>query len=179
MLIIPIWVTLMLTIITITIIITSFVILLSESQHEMPIIKFLAIVIPPVLSGILILIMAFGGTPIYEEEYGRTVNLYALDSDNGLTGTFLLGSGTIQNIQYYIGYINIEEDDYKQIKFDASNSVLRLKDDETPRAEIYKEYKFMKYFNLILLETMYSSEKSILYIPRDGLKNEYSVNYWI
>ena len=135
------------------------------------------ILIPLLLFSLLILIMAFGGTSIYEEEYDKTINLYALDSDNGVRGTFLLGGGNIHDVQYYIGYTNTKEDDYMRVKFDASNSVLRLKDNETPRAEIYKEHKFRSFFNLILIEDIISSEKAILYIPRDGLKNEYSVNY--
>lgn len=171
MIIIPFWI----TVILISILVIAFVIslLVLELSRKKSIVKILAFIIPSVL----LLLIVFGASPIYEEEYDRTVNLYALDSDNDIRGTFLLGGGNVHNIQCYIGYTNIVEDDYKQIKFDASNSVLRLKDDETPRAEIYKECKFISYFNLILLETMYSSEKAILYIPHDGLKNEYSVNY--
>lgn len=139
--------------------------------------SYIIILIFSILFGILVSVLVFGGTPIYEEEYDRTINLYALDSGNGVKGIFLLGGGTIHDVQYYIGYTNTKEDDYMQVKFDASNSVLRLKDDEIPRAEIYKQHGFSNFFDLILVEKSGVSEKAILYIPRDGLKNEYSVNY--
>ena len=122
------------------------------------------------------LILMFGGVPTYESDYTSTIDLYALESGSGLKSVFLLGGGTINNIQYYIGYTNVGNNDYRQVKFDASKSILRLDDEEKPRAEIYKRHRFYNVFDLMLIDKGYYDTDTIIYIPTDGLKNSYAVN---
>lgn len=129
-----------------------------------------------IVSFALIFVALFVGEPVYEEEYDKTINLYALDSGNGVKGTFLLGSGSVNDVQYYIGYTNVGGKDYAQVKFDASKSILRLDDEEIPRAEMYKIHSFGNVFGLFLIDKGYSGIKAILYIPTTGLKNVYEVN---
>lgn len=134
------------------------------------IVNILAII--ALLFGIGLLVVELN-TPFEENrDIDTSINLYALGSGNGVHGTFILGGGSINDIQYYVGYTNIDDNKFTQVKFDASKSILILDDNETPRAETYKYHK--KIFGL--LDDEITNSTTYIYIPKDGLKNVYEIN---
>ena len=125
--------------------------------------------------GVGISAYASGDKEYYDVE-GDSVYLYALGSGSGVHGTFLLGTGSIDDTQYYIGYTNIRNNEYKQIKFDASKSKLILDDSETPRAvPVLRKMKEKTFLPDVIVDSPIQYGFDI-YIPTDGIKQVYAVN---
>lgn len=140
------------------------------ASHDNKIINILAIIVLLLDVGLLVVVL---NTPVEENrDIDTSINLYALGSGNGVHGTFILGGGGINDIQYYVGYTNIDDNKFTQVKFDASKSILILDDNETPRAETYKYHR--KIFGLF--DDEITNSTTYIYIPKDGLKNVYEIN---
>lgn len=104
----------------------------------------------------------------------ETKELYALQDSNGISGSFFLGSGRIDEEMHYV-YI-VKEDRGKQmqtLKIDTNNIYLNDNVD-TPTLDIYSKdfkYKWMYWFAMPSWDCEY-----IFNIPPDSIDYKYNID---
>lgn len=133
-----------------------------------------------IVSSVLsVLIIAFGKAQLETEERVRSsYNLVALDTDKETVGShssiFFVGSGYIGEEMYYHFFYETSNG-VKYDKIRANGKVYIVETNDTPK--VVKYYKYYKDKESIF----YDSEprghiKTVLYIPKGTIKNNYKVN---
>lgn len=110
----------------------------------------------------------------YKYEYLEIVNL----QDNSLTsGSFFLGSGSINETPYYIYYYKTEDCFYKMGKTNANNAKIKITDG-TPRKVIRKKFIVAKNFierNFVVIPPKES--KTVYFeVPPGSIKEIYNLD---
>lgn len=66
-------------------------------------------------------------------EYKEYVNIVFLNNQQNIEGSFLLGSGTIKEVEYYFYFIKREDSGYKRDKIEVSKVIIYETDEESPK----------------------------------------------
>lgn len=85
--------------------------------------------------------------------------------DDSVTGTFVLGIGTVSNKQYYVAYEIQEDGGLKLIQLDAEKTTIyqTLSENETPYVECY-------------CNGFYTIKEIKLYVPENTIQRNYDLD---
>lgn len=134
---------------------------------------FLAGIIGTLIGGLIGLVIALA-LPAKTEIVKTTYNLEALQDNNGVSGSFFLGSGQIEGKMKYVfyyekdGFYKLEQVDYEEVKVKYS--------DEKPKAERFNR-KYVKdaFINNFAIGCNHYQEY-IIYVPKGTIKQNYTLD---
>jgi hypothetical protein len=112
-----------------------------------------------------------GGIVVNEYVLKDTFPIYALQDNNGVQGSFFLGSGSVDsNLKYY--YAAQCEDGIKIYNIDTEKAI--LKNDENPHIETYKAQFVNKFLRNNLANLC--DDKYKIYIPQGSIQYNFNVD---
>mgnify|MGYP000630283228 CR=1 FL=1 len=106
----------------------------------------------------------------YKPVSGETKNIISLRNNNEVSGSFILGSGRIDEKEYYYTFIKINNDKYKRKKYPVEKSVIY----ETSQNS-QKVVEKRKTIDDPLIIGCISEEKYILRVPKGTIVKEFKV----
>lgn len=107
-----------------------------------------------------------------EIELVNTTNIIALKDNAGVSGSFFLGSGYIDDDLYYY-YAAETERGYKVNKLRADNCYTQYSDD-APRIEEYEATGFKRWYHYIY--AIPSDSYYVVYIPEGSITNVFEID---
>ena len=125
----------------------------------------------------LMVVVASENPKSVEETVWYTKNIHTLrDVNNGLEGSFFLGTGSIGSTWYYQAYVNTDDGFHKE-KFEQKITYIKEVDHIKPKVEKYIEVNHNNWFETWLTGVAISNgccyTKIILYVPRGTIIKEF------
>ena len=115
--------------------------------------------------------------PVKTEMKSCTYNLEALQDNNGVSGSYFLGTGSIEGKMKYVYYYRDADSLYHMKQYDYENASIKYSTDE-PKIIITKEHVVnpkdatINYFGL---KTLFN-ESAIIYIPKGSIKQNFTLD---
>lgn len=130
-----------------------------------------------ILGGSIALVLVSVLSDGFGQESGRTdhsIPLYSIKVDNEIRGSFFLGTGSVDGVRYYYGYVENGRGGFILHKFEASETSIFEKD-AIPSVEWqtvhYKTPWWISPFNL----TSYKETKRDLIVPKNTIIKEFKL----
>lgn len=107
----------------------------------------------------------------------RAYEIVSLKSKSEISGSFFLGTGSIDDREYYYTFAEVEEDRYKRVTIPSDNSIIEETDEKTPH--VTKKYYVRDGVDWIVPEWIDKGEVSKveynIYVPKGTIIKEFSV----
>jgi hypothetical protein len=150
---------------------------LNESDLVYVAMFFVIFLITPLLSMFVIAPLVQSSQEKEFAESERTA-IYSLDTNAGVYGSFVFGTGHIETEMYYFYYTKGEYG-YKIDKTKAKDIEIVERDDVEPIGYIVKYKEKFTHPNVwfsITGEVLFAKEKTVIYVPKNTVKITYNVS---
>lgn len=136
---------------------------------------------------VVLMMLTVLGSDLYNSYWGTSksvlqghTNLYSIQRETSINGSFFLGSGSLQGTTYYIGYLKDSEGFYHLAKFDTNVTSIKETNEFFPRYEHYKNYECSKFSKVMLgfncMNTATNTPNTYkLYVPEGTIIQQYSL----
>jgi len=104
----------------------------------------------------------------------KSYNIYSLRNEDGISGTFFLGSGSIENEIYYVVLAKNKHGYYQEI---IKGTVYFVEsDEETPRVEKIDYYKYGVNESMLFNFSWVQRKHYVIYVPKNTLIIDYRID---
>ncbi|MEH2977914.1 hypothetical protein [Bacillus amyloliquefaciens] len=133
---------------------------------------FVAAVVVLIFAGLIAVFFPFDDHAVLEEK----VNVYSIKDNINISGKFVMGSGVIDDTQYF--YFVIEKEGFKSVhKVKAETSRVKEGDYKTPYMKKYRYEYTNKFVRLMFGESPPFKERSSdFFLPEHTVTQEYNVD---
>lgn len=104
-----------------------------------------------------------------KEYTGKYIPIVSLERDSNIKGSFILGTGSIEEIDYYYMYNNLKNNTYKLFKLPCKEYIIRETDEVLPGIRKVKITKTFWKFYLIEEEN-----EKIINVPKGTIIKEFN-----
>ena len=105
----------------------------------------------------------------------ETQNIYSIRNEDGLSGKFALGFGTIDNEIYYV-VLTKHQYGYRQEIIKGNNIYIIESDEETPRIDLIDYYKYDPLYSTLFNFSWVKRKHYVIYVPKDTLIIDWEID---